>query len=58
MKKEKEMLIPKGCPKDSLRRIPTRVVSVLLLSAVCIGQGLAQGGSYADSPFGIFSPIY
>jgi hypothetical protein len=39
MKKEKNML--------------TRVVSVLLLSAACIGQGLAQGGSYADSPFGI-----
>jgi hypothetical protein len=51
MKKEKKMLIPKGCPKDSLRRIPTRVVSVLLLWAACIGQGHAQGGSYADSPF-------
>lgn len=49
MKKEKEMLI--------------RVVSVLLFSAVCIGQGLAQGGSYADSPFGfhpasVYAPGY
>ncbi len=50
MKKEKEMLIPKGW-------IPTRVVSVLLLSAACIGQGLAQGGSSADSPFGLQAPF-
>jgi len=50
MKKEKKMLIPKGW-------IPTRVVSVLLLSAACIGQGLAQGGSSADSPFGFIMGV-
>lgn len=33
----------------------SKILFVLLLWAACIGQGLAQGGSYADSPFGIMA---
>jgi len=35
----------------------SKILFVLLLWAACIGQGLAQGGSYADSPFALQAPF-